>query len=761
MKVEKGSVEKMEEKNNVLVGIRIDSDSRELLNWALIKIAEPRDRVIAVHVCRDWGPCSKGNSAATVCLIKSLDDYLAVYQGLCSVRKVDLVGQVSRGNSIRKVLVREAKLCGATVVVVGMSKHNTFGDSLSLVRYCAKRLPPTISILAINNGKVIFQKDATKQLSGPERDLRRPSLHSILHPSLCVDAKVIIPSHKEEPDIGVSSVLETGNPIPNTVLNSDGGLTNGVGDVKEIEVEQDSPLTEKDDATKTDNNETRSSSSSACQSAVDLESLKEVEDDHFYPALEPPIKVTSSSISHLIRKLPESKPGWPLLRKASSAGSEVLKEKEARQMSVVEWVMHLPNRSSSLTPLLQIGSDKMQNPIGRAISECSDKSYKNCLSSWFEMPKELETILITNSSSCRWFTRKELQSSATPFSKENLIGKGGSSQVYEGCLHNGQPVAVKVTKSSKEAWKDFLLEVDIITSLQHKHILSLVGVCIEENDLISVYDFLSKGSLEENLQGKGEISVLPWEVRFKVAVGVAEALNYLHSDCSRPVIHRDVKSSNILLSDKFEPKLSDFGLAILAPATSTYVTHSDVVGTFGYLAPEYFMYGKVSDKIDVYSYGVVLLELLSGRKPISTEGPKGQESLVMWATPILESEDVTDLMDRNLGGDFNENQMQRMVMAASLCITRTARLRPRMSQVLKLLQGDEDTMKWAMSQANDPELDNQDEEAYPAPRVQSHQLGLTLLEGDDDTSVSSIEQNNHRSLEDFLRERWSRSSSFD
>lgn len=170
------------------------------------------------------------------------------------------------------------------------------------------------------------------------------------------------------------------------------------------------------------------------------------------------------------------------------------------------------------------------------------------------------------------------------------------------------------------------------------------------DDKILVYDV---GSIKIK-------SALSWEVRFNLAIGIAEALNYLHNECSRPVIHRDIKSSNILLSSDFEPQvlyridaddnygsqiqrkqgfltfpfvfsqLSDFGLAMWGPTTSSFLTNGDVVGTFGYLAPEYFMYGKVSDKIDVYSFGVVLLELLSGRKPIRSDSPKGQESLVLW-----------------------------------------------------------------------------------------------------------------------------------
>ncbi|KAF7143492.1 hypothetical protein RHSIM_Rhsim05G0059400 [Rhododendron simsii] len=257
-----------------------------------------------------------------------------------------------------------------------------------------------------------------------------------------------------------------------------------------------------------------------------------------------------------------------------------------------------------------------------------------------------------------------------PLSKEDkLIGKGGCSGVYKGILPDGKPVAVKVLKSSKESWKDFTQVVD-----------GLIGVCVEDNALISVYDLLPKGNLEENLHGNASFkthlypcnskdkSVLSWEVRCKVAVGIAEALNYLHSECSPPVLHRDVKSSNILLLDEFEPKLSDFGLAIWVPSDSSFLTDNDVVVTFRYLAPEYFMYGKVSDKINAYSFGVALLELLSGRKPISSESTKGQESLVMWAKPKLDSGDLRSILDPNLDGNIDEVQIQRMALAVrGLC----------------------------------------------------------------------------------------------
>nr|XP_034927463.1 probable serine/threonine-protein kinase PBL21 isoform X2 [Populus alba] len=448
----------------------------------------------------------------------------------------------------------------------------------------------------------------------------------------------------------------------------------------------------------------------------------------------------------------DQRPGWPLLRKASLAIPQNL---HSRKLSVVQWAMTLPDRSSQQDPRVSIAEERETSNINRSRSSASG-----------ELENGSDILLkVSSPSFLSGMCNKVLKGATSNFHTENLIGKGGCSRVYKGILPDGKPVAVKVQKTSQKAMKDFALEVEIISSLKHKHITPLVDVCIEDDDLIYVYDFLSKGSLEENLHGKSkDKSPLSWELRFDVAVKIAEALNYLHSECSRPVIHRDVKSSNILLSDGFEPQLSDFGLAIWGPATTSFVTRGDVVGTFGYLAPEYFMYGKVSDKIDVYAFGVVLLELLSGRKPISSGNTKSQESLVLWAKPIIESGNAIGLVDPNLNGNFDEVQMQRMVLAATHCITRAARLRPKMSEILKLLRGDKEPEKWVNPQnkdLQDPENQDNDDEVYPNSSAGSH-LSLALLDVDyDSTSFSSWEHGNNLSIEEYFKDRWSRSSSFD
>ncbi|KAA3462826.1 Receptor-like cytosolic serine/threonine-protein kinase RBK1 [Gossypium australe] len=424
------------------------------------------------------------------------------------------------------------------------------------------------------------------------------------------------------------------------------------------------------------------------------------------------------------------KPGWPLLLRGCS---QTPPAKLARNMSVVQWVMNLPSRSPHHTP--RCSTNKEIELSGNGGNDNSSNS-----SMQYELQKCLDIPLRRNSSFFQWFGYEVLKAATAEFSSENLIAEGGSNRVYKGILPDGKAVAVKIQKSSKDAYKDFANEIEIISSLKHKHIRPLVGKNKDKHPL-------------------------PWEVRYNVAVAIAEGLNYLHSEHSRPVIHRDVKSSNILLSDEFEAKLSDFGLAIWGPTASSFLIQADVVGTFGYLAPEYFMYGKLSDKIDVYAFGVILLELLSGKRPISFENHKGQQSLVMWAKPMIESGDMKGILDPDLNG-INATQMHRMMVAATLCITRSARLRPKMSEVLELLRGEEAIEKWAATQNENKESqehnidDGDDDEVYPNSRADLH-LSLAMLDVDDDsTSFSSIEQSSNISMEEYLKERWSPSSSF-
>ncbi|ESW03706.1 hypothetical protein PHAVU_011G035600 [Phaseolus vulgaris] len=653
------------EKRFVLVGIRIDCHCRQLLNWALVKVAEPGDCVVAIHVVKNPDHVSKSNNL--------IDDYLEVYEGLCGVKKVDLSGQIFYGRSVRNILVREAKKHDALALVVG--------GRAGLAKYCAKQLPLTTNVLAIQGSRIVYRNCTNEQQPGGLIMDPRPSLKTI--------GKNL--SDKVNQSTFGDSTLEIEKSATKNSLELKEEAFNGVGKAK-----------------------SRSISMFAGDSAE------------------------------------QKKLGWPLLRGANSGTSQT---HNARDMPVVQWVMTLPDRSPCKSPW---SSSSEENPFERSISDIDDESSKFSSAPSVELPNGLEEMLRVNSIDCKWFSLEVLQSCTRQFSSENLVGKGGSNRVYKGVLPDGKPVAVKVLHSSKEAWKDFALEVEIISPLRHKNITPLLGICTENNTLISVYDYLPQGSLEENLHGKSKLS---WEMRFNVAVRIAEALDYIHREALKPVIHRDVKSSNILLTQGFEPLLSDFGLATWGPTTSSFLTQ-DVVGTFGYLAPEYFMYGKVSDKIDVYAFGIVLLELISGREPISSAACKGQESLIVWAKPIIDSGDIKGLLDPELEGKYDEVQLQRMVMAASLCITRAARLRPKLNQILKILKGDEKVEYLLNSHGNNEEDsengENIDDEVYPSSSAELH-LSLALLGVDEDnTSQTSTEL----SYSEHLKEQWSRSSSF-
>lgn len=740
----------------VVVGVKLDSQSRELLTWALVKVAQPGDRVIAIHVLNNNEIVDRDGKSSLLSLVKAFDSILAVYEGFCNLKQVDLKLKLCRGSSIRKILVREAKSYLATEVILGTArKHHKIRSSVSVAKYCAKKLPKDCTILAVDNGKVVFQREVspiTNACAKGINDHRGHGLFGAIQRSLSKNSKVLHGAKADENSAATSD--------PGTCRNLELALVKASSDCEETALKKKCSICSPGSV----------SQENSCVQSAD-ESSGDGDEDNNSMALVavPKLEAASSSISLLIRELPELRPGWPLLRRAILS-DRLASNGPLRQTSVVQWAMQLPSRhclaiadsKQSICDKQEDQASELDGESGAIVpvdaetfsapsSPCSSRS----------LPEELEGLHEKYSATCRLFKYQELLQATSNFIPENLIGKGGSSQVYRGCLPDGKEIAVKILKQSEDVLKEFVLEIEIITALNHKNIISLFGFCFEDGNLLLVYDLLSRGSVEENLHGnKKDLNMFGWSERYRVAIGVAEALEFLHNANAKPVIHRDVKSSNILLSDDFEPQLSDFGLAKWAPMSSSHITCADIAGTFGYLAPEYFMYGKVNDKIDVYAFGVVLLELLSGRKPISNDHPKGQESLVMWAKPILNGGKVAQLLDLSLTNSYDRDQMERMVLAATLCIRRAPRARPQMSIVLKLLQGDSEITKWARLQVNASEgTDSLDDEAFPRSNLLSH-LNLALLDVEEDSlSTSSVEQT--VSLEEYLRGRWSRSSSFD
>ncbi|KAM2993974.1 hypothetical protein FF2_046002 [Malus domestica] len=288
------------------------------------------------------------------------------------------------------------------------------------------------------------------------------------------------------------------------------------------------------------------------------------------------------------------------------------------------------------------------------------------------------------------FTYEELAMATNGFSNVNLLGQGGFGFVHKGVLPNGKVVAIKQLKAgSGQGEREFQAEIEVISRVHHRHLVSLVGHCISGAQRLLVYEFVPNDTLQFHLHGKGR-PTMDWQTRLKIALGSAKGLAYLHEDCQPKIIHRDIKAANILLDHHFEAKVADFGLAKLALDTDTHVS-TRVMGTFGYLAPEYASSGKLTEKSDVFSFGVVLLELITGHQPIDKTQTFTDDSMVEWARPLLaqalETGNFDALVDVRLQNDYNTSEMACMLSCAAACVRHSARRRPRMSQAVRALEG--------------------------------------------------------------------------
>ncbi|KAK2403378.1 Protein kinase superfamily protein [Trifolium repens] len=286
----------------------------------------------------------------------------------------------------------------------------------------------------------------------------------------------------------------------------------------------------------------------------------------------------------------------------------------------------------------------------------------------------------------------ELKEVTDNFGQDSLIGEGSYGRVYYGVLKSGQAAAIKKLDASKQPDEEFLAQVSMVSRLKHDNFVQLLGYCVDGNSRILAYEFASNGSLHDILHGRKGVKgaqpgpVLTWAQRVKIAVGAARGLEYLHEKADPHIIHRDIKSSNVLIFDDDVAKIADFDLSNQAPDMAARLHSTRVLGTFGYHAPEYAMTGQLNAKSDVYSFGVVLLELLTGRKPVDHTLPRGQQSLVTWATPKLSEDKVRQCVDTRLGGEYPPKAVAKMAAVAALCVQYEADFRPNMSIVVKALQ---------------------------------------------------------------------------
>ncbi|KAF0916714.1 hypothetical protein E2562_011563 [Oryza meyeriana var. granulata] len=297
--------------------------------------------------------------------------------------------------------------------------------------------------------------------------------------------------------------------------------------------------------------------------------------------------------------------------------------------------------------------------------------------------------IVTYKGTAKTFTLIEMERATQRFDNTRIIGEGGFGRVYEGILEDGERVAVKILKrDDQQGTREFLAEVEMLSRLHHRNLVKLIGICTEEHIRCLVYELVPNGSVESHLHGSDKgTAPLDWDARLKIALGAARALAYLHEDSSPRVIHRDFKSSNILLEHDFTPKVSDFGLARTAIDEGNEHISTRVMGTFGYVAPEYAMTGHLLVKSDVYSYGVVLLELLTGRKPVDMLRPPGQENLVAWACPFLTSRDgLETIIDPSLGNSIPFDSIAKVAAIASMCVQPEVDQRPFMGEVVQALK---------------------------------------------------------------------------
>ncbi|KAL5573926.1 hypothetical protein UlMin_023523 [Ulmus minor] len=287
------------------------------------------------------------------------------------------------------------------------------------------------------------------------------------------------------------------------------------------------------------------------------------------------------------------------------------------------------------------------------------------------------------------FSLKQIKAATKNFDVANKLGEGGFGTVYKGLLSDGTVIAVKqLSAKSKQGNREFLNEIGMISALQHPNLVKLHGCCVEGNQLILIYEYMENNCLSRALFGKDPNTrlKLDWSTRKKVCLGIARGLSYLHEESRLKIVHRDIKTSNVLLDKDFNAKISDFGLAKLTEDGETHIS-TRIAGTIGYMAPEYAMRGYLTDKADVYSFGVVALEIVSAKSNTNYRPKEEFVYLLDWAYVLQERGGLLELVDPALGSDYSSEEAILMLNVALLCTNASPTLRPTMSQVVSMLEG--------------------------------------------------------------------------
>ncbi|KAL9151071.1 hypothetical protein ABFS82_11G030100 [Erythranthe guttata] len=311
-----------------------------------------------------------------------------------------------------------------------------------------------------------------------------------------------------------------------------------------------------------------------------------------------------------------------------------------------------------------------------------------------------EDLDLTRLGNLQNFTFKELQHATDNFSHKNILGTGGFGNVYRGKLGNGNVVAVKRLKdlTGTTGESQFRTELEMISLAVHRNLLRIIGYCATTNERLLVYPYMSNGSVASRLRGK---PALDWNTRKRIAIGAARGLLYLHEQCDPKIIHRDVKAANVLLDDYCEAVVGDFGLAKLLDHAESHVTTA-VRGTVGHIAPEYLSTGQSSEKTDVFGFGILLLELITGMRALEFGKSVNQKGAMLeWVKKIQQEKKIEQIVDKELGvNEFDRIDVGEVLQVALLCTQYSPANRPKMSEVVRMLEGDGLAEKWAAAHNN-------------------------------------------------------------
>ncbi|KAL9236767.1 hypothetical protein vseg_011400 [Gypsophila vaccaria] len=296
--------------------------------------------------------------------------------------------------------------------------------------------------------------------------------------------------------------------------------------------------------------------------------------------------------------------------------------------------------------------------------------------------RELEGQFLEN---IRQFSYSELRIATDDFNLSNKIGRGGFGTVFKGIIKSERQVAVKtLSTGSRQGLREFLSEINTLANVRHPNLVELLGCCVEGSNRILVYEYIINNSLDRALLGYTSVrSRLNWERRSAICLGTARGLAFLHEELVPHIVHRDIKASNILLDKNFLPKIGDFGLAKLFPEDITHIS-TRIAGTMGYLAPEYALGGHLTKKADVYSFGVLILEIISGQSNAKANWGGSQKYLLEWAWQLYEDGKLLEIVDSEMG-EYQEAEVIRYMIVAFFCTQGAATRRPHMSQVIKML----------------------------------------------------------------------------